>query len=269
MSWIASFLVALLTAAVGLVLAGFIASHAVNWYRISSFEGGAGYFVVGMALLGFVIAFAIGLVASRIVAASAHPGAWRVIGWSELPVIGVAAIVGAIARFSADVAPKLNGEELLLQVELKWPATQTTSPATDTTPRRLRLYASHDHVARASRDGALWMEDAHQVAGRWVVPGAVAVWTSRGDRVLSVEPAIEGLSGFLVPLPAWPKKAQLEWSEWMPRAREGAPPLPDGFRMRFKVLPRSQPVRVQTFGPWQIATVADGFYDYNRAGRPS
>jgi len=269
MSWIASFLVALLTAAVGLVLAGFIASHAVSWYRISSFEGGAGYFVVGMALLGFVIAFAIGLVASRIVAASAHPGAWRAIGWSELTVIGIAVIVGAIARFSADVAPKLNGEELLLQVELKWPATQTTSPAMDTTPRRLELYASHDHVARASRDGALWMEDAHLVDGRWVVPGAVAVWTSRGDRVLSVDPPIAGMTGFLVPLPAWPGKAQLEWSEWMPRARAGAPPLPDGFRMRFRVLPRSQPVRVQTFGPWEIATVADGFYDYNRACRPS
>jgi hypothetical protein len=269
MSWIASLLVALLAAAIGLVLAGFIASHAVSWYRISSFEGGAGYFVVGMALLGFVIAFAIGLIASRIVAASAHAGAWRAIGWSQLTVIGIAVIVAAIARFSADVAPKLNGEELLLVVEMKWPATQTTSPATDTTPRRLKLFASHDHVARASRDGALWMEDAHQVDGRWVVPGAVAVWTSRGDRVLSVEPAIDGMSGFLVPLPAWPTKAQLEWSEWMPRTRDGAPPLPDGFRMRFKVLPRSRPVRVQIFGPWEMATVADGFYDYNLAGRPS
>ena len=154
-------------------------------------------------------------------------------------------------------------------VEIEWPATQTTSPATDTTPRRLKLYSSRNHVARTSRDGALWMEDAHQVDGRWVVPGAVAVFTSRGDRVLSVEPALDGMNGFLVPLPAWPKKAQLAWSEWMPRAREGAAPLPDGFRMRFKVLPRSQPVRVQTFGPWEIATVADGFYDYTSRRAPS
>lgn len=269
MSWIASFLVALLTAAIGLVLGGFIASHAVSWYRISSFEGGSGYFVVGMALLGAIAGFVIGLIASRIVAASAHPGAWRAIGWSQLTVIGIAAIIAGIARLSADVAPKLNGEELLLMVEIKWPATQTTSPATDTTPRRLKLYSSRNHVARTSRDGALWMEDAHQVDGRWVVPGAVAVFTSRGDRVLAVEPAFDGMSGFLVPLPAWPKKAQLQWSEWIPRAREGSAPLPDGFRMRFKVLPSSQPVRVQTFGPWEIATVADGFYDYSRAGKPS
>src|SRR3982751_3779749 len=121
MSWIASILVAMLAPAIGLVLAGFIASNAVSWYRISSFEGGAGYFVVGMALLGFVAAFAIGLVASRIVAASAHPGVWRAIGWSQLTVFGIAAIIAAIARFSADVAPKLNGEELLLMVEIEWP----------------------------------------------------------------------------------------------------------------------------------------------------
>src|SRR3954451_17484949 len=69
-SWGASILVALLAAAIGLVLGGFIASNAVSWYRISSFEGGAGYFVVGMALLGFVAGFLIGLVATRVVAAS-------------------------------------------------------------------------------------------------------------------------------------------------------------------------------------------------------
>src|SRR6185369_12832296 len=110
MSWIASILVALLAGAIGLVLGGFIASHAVSWYRISSFEGGAGYFVVGMALLGFAAGFLIGLVSSRVVAASAHPGAWRAIGWSQLIVIGIAAIIAGIARFNADVAPKLNGE---------------------------------------------------------------------------------------------------------------------------------------------------------------
>src|SRR5258705_7209306 len=107
MSWLASFLVALLSAAIGLVLAGFIAAGAVSWYRISSFEGASGYYVVAIALLGFVLGFVIGLVASRIVAASAHPRVWRAIGWAPLPVLGVAAIIAAIARFSADVPPKL------------------------------------------------------------------------------------------------------------------------------------------------------------------
>ena len=50
MSWLASIAIALLTAAVGLMLGGYLASLAVGWYRVSSFEGGAGYFVVGLAL---------------------------------------------------------------------------------------------------------------------------------------------------------------------------------------------------------------------------
>jgi hypothetical protein len=32
--------------------------------------------------------------------------------------------------------------------------------------------------------------------------------------------------------------------------------------MRFKVLPRSQPVRTQKFGPFEIATIVEQFYDY-------
>src|SRR5512138_176683 len=53
MSWLASLAIALATAAGGLVLGGYLASLAVGWYRVSSFEGGSGYFVVVFALLGF------------------------------------------------------------------------------------------------------------------------------------------------------------------------------------------------------------------------
>ena len=51
----------------------------------------------------------------------------------------------------------------------------------------------------------------------------------------------------------------------MPRSRDGTP-LPDGFTMRFRVLPVSQPVRTQTFGPWEIATIANDFYEYESDG---
>jgi hypothetical protein len=149
---------------------------------------------------------------------------------------------------------------------MRWPASQTTSPALDTTPRRLRLSSIASRRLRNSHDGPLWMEDAHLVDGRWVVPGAVEVYTSRGDRLLEMDPKPVGALSFLVPLPAYPGKAQLAWSEWMPRARKGSPPLPDGFTMRFKVLPRSQPVRTQTFGPFEVATVAQGFYDHSTVG---
>ena len=260
MSWLASLVVALVTAAVGLVLGGYVASLAAGWYRVSSFEGGAGYFVVAIALLGLVAGAIIGLVMSRAVADALHLGFWRTLVASQVAVSTIALLVGGIARLAADVPPTLGGERLLLVVEVRWPASAQASPAADTTPRRLRLYSVSGRTARNSRDGALWMDDARRDDGRWVVPGAVAVYTSRGDRLLAIEPAPDGAKGFLVPLPAHPRKAQLEWSDWLPRAHAAA--ASDGFAMRFRVLPVDRPVRVQTFGPWEIATVADGFYDY-------
>jgi hypothetical protein len=264
MSWLASIALALVTAAVGLVLGGYVASLAVGWYRVSSFEGGAGYFVVAFALLGAIVGLLVGLVMTRLVEPSLHLGTWKLLLASQVAMTTIAVVVGGIARLVADVPPTLGRERLLLVVEIRWPASATASPATDTTPRRLRLYSVSGRTARNSRDGALWMEDARRENGHWIVPGAVAVYTSRGDRMLAVEPAPEGAHGFLVPLPAHPKKAQLAWSEWMPRSRDGTP-LADGFAMRFRVLPVSQPVRSQTFGPWEIATVADGFYNYETA----
>ena len=261
MSWFASIAVALLTAAVGLVLGGALASLAVGWYRVSSFEGGAGYFVVAFALLGAILGFVLGLALSRVAAASFDFGFWKALLASQLMLLAIAVIVGGIARLAADVPPTIGGERMLLVVEIRWPESATVSPATDTTPRRIRLSSVSGRIARNSRVGALWTEDARREEGLWRVPGAVAVYTSRGDRMLTMDPQPEGAKGWIVPLPGHPGEAQLAWSPWMPRSRDGTQ-LPDGFRMRFKVLPVSQPVRTQKFGPWEIATLANGFYDY-------
>jgi len=47
MSWLTSLGIAVLTSLVAMFAAGFVAELSVRWYRISSFEGGSGYFVVG------------------------------------------------------------------------------------------------------------------------------------------------------------------------------------------------------------------------------
>jgi hypothetical protein len=267
LTWPGSILVAVITAAVACVVAGAVAMLCVEWYRISSFEGKSGYYVVGLALVGLVAGLIIGLATSRIVAGTLHPSFLKALGASLLVVLVIGGTIGGVARLMADVPPKIAGEELLLQVEVRWPAAQTESPAKDGVARRLRLHALAGKVARVDQEGPLWMEDAHLVDGRWVVPGAVEVFTSRGGRMLVIDPSpVAKPDAFLLPLPAYPGKKQLEWSVWMPRARPGAPPLPDGMTLRFRVLPRSQPVRTQTFGPFEIATVADGFYDDAAAG---
>lgn len=258
-----SILIALLAAAVGCVAAGIVAGLAVSWYRIGSFEGKSSYFVISIALVGLVAGLVIGLIVSRVVAGSANPGALRALWMSQLAVVAIAGIIAGIARTRADVPPRIGGQELLLVVEVRWPARQRESPARDTTVRRVNLYATSGRVTRVNHEGPLWTEDARQVDGRWVATGAVELFTSRGERLVLIEPAPPGMLGFTLPLPAFPRRAQLAWSEWMSRARPGAPPLPDGFTLRYKVLPRTQPVRTQTFGDFDVMMLAHSFTAYS------
>jgi len=269
MGWPASLGVGILTAAVATVLAGFVANLSVGWYRISSFEGKAGYYVVLMALAGLVAGLVIGVVASRMVAASAHPGFLRALGLAQGVTLGLIAVIGGAARLLADVPPRLQGEELLLAVEIRWPAGRGPADAADSAQWWLRLGSSSGRTMRASQNGPLWREDAREEEGHWIVPGAVNLFTARGDRVIDVLP--EGIieHGFQVPLPGRPGPQYLEWSEWLPRAREGDPPLPDGFRYRFRVVPTSQPVRTERVGPFEVVTIASGFGEATYGSNPT
>jgi hypothetical protein len=91
MTWLATLLVAALVGALGLVASGFIANACVNSYRVSSFEGAAGYFVVVTALLGGIASFVIGIVTSRTMAPS-EPGVLATLGVALAVVGGLAAL---------------------------------------------------------------------------------------------------------------------------------------------------------------------------------
>lgn len=74
MTWLSSIFIACLSGVLGLFCAGGIASLCVDWYRVSSFEGKSGFFVVFTALLGGLAAGVIGLIAARVVAAGVCRG---------------------------------------------------------------------------------------------------------------------------------------------------------------------------------------------------
>lgn len=270
MSWPASIFSALLTGVLGLFVAGFIASLTVDWYHISPREGGAGYFVVFMGLLGFAAGLVLGLIIARAIAGGAHPGFFRGLGVSFAVVCGIGLLVGGVARALADVPPKIGGETLLLAVEIRWPAEQQARPAAlgaDEPSVGLHSIPHFSHTVRASESGPLWIEDAHLVDGRWVVPGAVEIFTSRGTRMMSVNTGGETTQGFQVPLPAFPGKKSLEWSDWLPRFRPGVTPPPDLLSFRFRALPAGQPVRVEAIGPFEVLTSAYGFFPVQREKR--
>lgn len=260
MSWPATLGVALLNALFGAVLAGFVASLSVDWYRISAFEGQSGYMIVFSGLGGLLGGFVLGIVVARIVAAGANPGFAKGLGGALLATTLILGAIGGLNRWLADVPPSWDGRTLMLHVELRWPASQRSAPATAAAAHRLELAAMSGDSVRLSRPGPLWLQDARLEDGRWIAPGVVDLYTNRGRRLLRIEPELPGAPGLLLPLKGTPGREHAAWSEWMPRARPGAAPLPDGFSYRFRVAPRSEPIRTERIGGFEIDTIAETFH---------
>jgi hypothetical protein len=260
MSWILTLVVAVLTAVLGLLAGGTVAALAVDWYRISSFEGGSGYFIIFMALLGGAAGFLIGVAGSRMVAARPRPGFLKALLVCAAVVCAIAAVVAGTARLFADIPPRIEGETLSLLVEIRWPAAPGPAPSERTGIGAVHLGRAMGATVRREEDGPLFVDLARQEGGRWIVPGVVPIFTSRGRRLLRVGFDDDTLGGFVVPLPGHPTAAQRQWSDWLPHARPGDPPLPDGYTYRFKVVKESEPIREEAVGPFRVGTIAQYFY---------
>jgi hypothetical protein len=250
MGWLASIFVGVLSGALGLIAAGLVAAACVDWYRVSGFEGKSGYFVVLNALFGGFIGLVVGIVASRLVAASSHPGFWKALGASCATVLVVAGVVALLAWLFADIPPEIDGNELTLEVEFRLPIDQVppkppeaASPENrDERPRHsFTLGSVINHVQRASRTGEVDLAHARFEDGHWIVPASVPLFTTRGLRSIDLELDGRHIDGFLVPLPGRPGREHLAWSEWGPRPPPPAEPWPDSkpsFRFRVaKVVP--------------------------------
>jgi hypothetical protein len=266
MRWIASFVIALLTSVVAMVGAAIVAGLGAAWYRMSSFEGASGFFVVGMAFFGLIGGFVIGLVVSRVEARRAQPRFVKALGVSCAVVGVILAVIAAASWTLADIPPEIDGEELFLLAEIRWPAEGAVAPDAMSVPY-LRLGALSGSTVRKLENGLLFVEDARKEDGRSIVPGVVPIFTRRGGRLLDIGAGDKSFAGFQVPLPNYPGDKHRQWSAWLPTARPGDPALPDRFTYRFKVIRRSEPVRTETIGPFEVDTIADYFYNVSESDR--
>jgi hypothetical protein len=269
MSWPSSFGVAVLTATVGLFASGLVASLTASWYRIPGFEAQSAAYVASIAIIGMLGGGIIGLVASRVIAGGADPGFLKALGVSNGVLLGLLVIIGVGARLLADIPPTIDGEQLMLAVEIRWPEAHKESPATLPGEPTLELgsITRMSHTQRATSRGPLWTSDAHLVDGRWVAPGAVDIFTTRGR--LSIVAALDSANrqGFIIPLSGAPGNKDMQWTEWYPHARRGTSPMGDGFQYRYRVQKRSEPVRTETVGPFEVQTIASYFYDETVEGK--
>lgn len=258
MRWYTWILAPLLTAFFGMFAAGTLAALLVEWYRISSFEGGSGFFVIGIALVGWIAGLIVGLIAAIVASRRPQPGFLKAVGYGWGASLAIVLVIGGVSRFLADIPPEIRGETLYLQVELRYPAGSPRPTYVD--GGYTRLHSASMSVVRKSEDGPLWLEDAREEDGRWIIPGAVHVFTQRGRRLLDIGIGDKPLAGFDVPLPGHPREEHERWSDWLPRYESGREPAGGGFTYRFRVVRYTEPVRTMTIGPFEVGVMASDFY---------
>ncbi len=244
MHWIIYFLLSLPVAIVGLLGGGLISSACVSWYHISGREGGSGYFIIFMALIGAIVGLVTGLVTCGVMGPQNGLGYLKAFGSAAGVLATVAVVITGLCWVLADIPPKIEGRPLVLQVEVMLPVDVKKSPANGSGGSSMSLHSSINHRSRANETGTLKPDDARLENGRWIVPGEVEVFTMRGLRSVGFKLNGEDLMGFIVPLPARPGKKYLEWSDWGPRPPAGYPAWPDtnpSYRFRVQKIPEPPP----------------------------
>jgi hypothetical protein len=241
MSWLASIGIGVLTAAFGAACALLAAIAAVEWLRVSSFEGAAGYFVVLIAFFGFIGGLVIGIVASRFLGGPGWPGFFLGLGWSALIVGGAIAVVTGFLWLTADREPLVAGRPLDLLVEVSVPA------ALQAEVERLEShhvpYVSLQHEGESGWIRYFDLAQGRMENGRWILSGRFGVFRDRSDRGLNVSMHAVETQFFDLPLPGRPD-LMADWSDWLrsPYLSNRAPPPPEeAFAVRYRVVHRPEP----------------------------
>jgi len=213
--WTLAFLAALLTGLLATVCGGLVAGACVSWYRVSSFEGQSGFFVVGLALLSGILGFVVGAVTALIVLKGPHGSFPAALGWSSGIVAGIALLAASVAWLLADIPPRIDGDTLTLEAELRLPKGESL-PSPEGGYSYLKLFSLSGSKVRSHWNGDAHLHLAREEDGHWIVPGEVELFTMKGVRSLAFCLGGEEARGFLLPLPARPGTRFLEWSDWLP-----------------------------------------------------
>jgi len=238
MSWLSSFFVAVLTSLAAAVAGGLVAGGCVSWYQVPSREGESAYLVAGIALLGGCTGFVCGLVLSRFTGGPGPAGFIHCLGICSGAMVALAGIAAAVAWSLADIPPTLGGQQLNLIVEFRLPR-GAPQPAVNPAGNQYVFFSSLGGTGerdRAYKSGFLDVAKARQEDGRWIVPGSVFIFTSRGRHGVSVQLGEGRGTGFQVPFPRSPGPRYETWSDWQPPLAGPGKPWPDTeMSYRFRV----------------------------------
>lgn len=242
MNWLATIFFGLLTGFVGGACGLFVAERAVDWLRISSFEGGAGYFVMFMTLLAFIGSLVIGLVACRLAGGPGLPGIARGFGVAVGIVLAVISLLGGLAWLQADQEPLVTGQPIDVAVEVRLPPGNARPEGDPGAYNYAALGSGRGYKMRLDN---LRLPDAREEGGRWIVPAQIPIHVSEQPRTLSVKLNDRETQFFDTDIPARPARLDEGWSPWLERPFFGnrtEPPSAEALAVRYRIVVRPPPV---------------------------
>ncbi|MCC7519607.1 MAG: hypothetical protein IT578_10530 [Verrucomicrobiae bacterium] len=237
MSWSLSFLVAFLTGVLGLFVSGLVTAALNTWLNVSTREGADSYLMIAMAIIGGFVGFLLGLTVSRVVAGMTEPGFLKALGISGGVVLALGGLALLVGWLSADFAPKLDGKNLELALEVRCPKGFTL-------PKELDEYGAYAAVRipgsrRYQPQGKLDLAHPRSEDGRMIVTARVPLQTSSANKVMTVRFSKETDLIFWLPQRRHPNRGDLEWSPWVDSGwavGTPEPPKEKRFNLRYKAL---------------------------------
>ena len=178
-----------------------------------------------IGLLSGIGGFLVGLILTRSVGGAGAGGFFKGLGISAGGMLGLAALVGLVAWLLADIPPTINGHRLNMVVEIRLPKGAPAPTPGGPALKDLQFISSSPftHTYRASEVGTTQVSEAKQVDGRWIVPGFVWIFTTRGERSIAISTSEKEAIGFEAEFPSHPSAKYEQWSEWLPRIIAGKP----------------------------------------------
>jgi hypothetical protein len=235
MNWLAALGVGLCSAPLTGVICGTAALLCADWTRIPQREGAAGFFVVGMALLGAFLGLVLGIGFARgwFVAS---PGFLKAFGLTLATCTAGSALITGLVWLAADLKPKIDGRELELAFELRYPVDAPPDSAEALARSHVTFVRLSDGDSRGR--GELSSDAAREDDGRRIVPGTLEIDTSAAKKLLNIRLGDERNLLFTLDFGAKPKTKDFEWSGWIDAAYElgqQPPPSDRRFAVRYRV----------------------------------
>ena len=236
MSWSTTTAVVLLTSAAGAGAAAILANFLVDQLQIPAREGAAGYFSVFVIATGLVCGFIVGLAT----ALTMQSGFWKVQGYALAITAVLTVLAGIITVALDDHGPKLDGDQLVLEVELKCPPNWQPDAASKEKSNFCWLQrdpVDADLRANPIVSGTDTMKTSADTSGQYLVSCGVPLTTTRKNRYMRVFVGDSLDITIQVPLPRKPGAPYKQWSQWTDNTflpQPGKPPAP-GYSYRFRV----------------------------------